>query len=151
MDLQEHDDFEEVEMNLKEGDKVQLIIETESALGYTVLINEEFDGLLFRSEVFQELEENMEVTGYIKNIREDGKIDVSLRPQGFRNVINSDVDKVLARLKSSREGFILITDKSSPDSIRFHMKMSKKAFKKAVGNLYKQKLIVIKDDRIELV
>jgi predicted RNA-binding protein (virulence factor B family) len=151
MDLPEHDDFEEVEMNLKEGDKVQLIIETESALGYTVLINEEFDGLLFRSEVFQELEENMEVTGYIKNIREDGKIDVSLRPQGFRNVINSDVDKVLARLKSSREGFILITDKSSPDSIRFHMKMSKKAFKKAVGNLYKQKLILIKDDRIELV
>ena len=151
MDLQEHDDFEETEMNLKEGDKVQLIIETESTIGYTVLINEEFDGLLFRSEVFQELEENMEVTGYIKNIREDGKIDVSLRPQGFRNVINSDVDKVLARLKSSREGFILITDKSSPDSIRFHMKMSKKAFKKAVGNLYKQKLIVIKEDRIELV
>jgi len=151
MDLQEHDDLTEGEMNLKEGDKVQLIIETESALGFTVLINEEFDGLLFRSEVFQELEENMEVTGYIKNIREDGKIDVSLRPQGFRNVINSDVDKVLARLKSSREGFILITDKSSPDSIRFHMKMSKKAFKKAVGNLYKQKLILIKEDRIELV
>ena len=151
MDLQEHDDFEETEMNLKEGDKVQLIIETESAIGYTVLINEEFDGLLFRSEVFQELEENMEVTGYIKNIREDGKIDVSLRPQGFRNVIGSDVEKVLDKLKSSREGFILITDKSSPDSIRFHMKMSKKAFKKAVGNLYKQKLIVIKEDRIELV
>jgi hypothetical protein len=151
MDLQENDDLTEGEMNLKEGDKVQLIIETESALGFTVLINEEFDGLLFRSEVFQELEENMEVTGYIKNIREDGKIDVSLRPQGFRNVINSDVDKVLARLKSSREGFILITDKSSPDSIRFHMKMSKKAFKKAVGNLYKQKLILIKEDRIELL
>jgi hypothetical protein len=151
MDIQEHDDLTEGEMNLKEGDKVQLIIETESALGFTVLINEEFDGLLFRSEVFQELEENMEVTGYIKNIREDGKIDVSLRPQGFRNVINSDVDKVLARLKSSREGFILITDKSSPDSIRFHMKMSKKAFKKAVGNLYKQKLILIKEDRIELL
>ncbi|MDX6747044.1 DNA-binding protein [Polaribacter sp. PL03] len=142
---------DEEEMYLKEGDKVNLVIETESNLGYTVLINEEFDGLLFKSEVFQELEENMEVVGYVKNIREDGKIDVSLRPQGFRNVIGSDVDKVLARLKDSREGFILITDKSSPDSIRFHMKMSKKAFKKAVGNLYKQKLIVIKEDRIELV
>ena len=149
MDLQE--DALEGTMNLKEGDKVSLVIETETGLGYTVLINEEFDGLLFRSEVFQELEENMEVTGYVKNIREDGKIDVSLRPQGFRNVIDSDVDKVLARLKDSKEGFILITDKSSPDSIRFHMKMSKKAFKKAVGNLYKQKLIVIKEDRIELV
>jgi predicted RNA-binding protein (virulence factor B family) len=158
-DLQEGEDnlqdgennSEAQEMNLKEGEKVNLIIETETGLGYTVLINEEFDGLLFRSEVFQELEENMEVTGYVKNIREDGKIDVSLRPQGFRNVIDSDVDKVLARLKGSKEGFILITDKSSPDSIRFHMKMSKKAFKKAVGNLYKQKLIVIKEDRIELV
>tara|TARA_B110000971_G_C19832252_1_gene418578 strand:- start:29 stop:487 length:459 start_codon:yes stop_codon:yes gene_type:complete len=148
MDLQ--DDLKEGEMDLKEGDKVTLIIETETGLGYTVLINEEFDGLLFRSEVFQELEENMEVTGYIKNIREDGKIDVSLRPQGFRNVIDTDVDKVLNKLKDSREGFLLLTDKSSPDSIRFHMKMSKKAFKKAVGNLYKQKLIEIKEDRIEL-
>ena len=138
-------------MDLQEGDKVQLIIETETGLGYTVLINEEYDGLLFRSEVFQELEENMEVTGYIKNIREDGKIDVSLRPQGFRNVIDSDVNKILSKLKDSREGFLLITDKSSPDAIRFHMKMSKKAFKKAVGNLYRKKLIMIKEDRIELV
>lgn len=149
MDLQE--DVQEGAMNLKEGDKVSLVIETETGLGYTVLINEEFDGLLFRSEVFQALEENMEVTGYVKNIREDGKIDVSLRPQGFRNVIDSDVEKVLARLKNSKEGFILITDKSSPDSIRFHMKMSKKAFKKAVGHLYKQKIIVIEEDRIKLV
>lgn len=148
MNLQ--DDLKEGEMDLKAGDKVRLIIETETGLGYTVLINEEFDGLLFRSEVFQELEENMEVIGYIKNIREDGKIDVSLRPQGFRNVIDTDVDKVLNKLKDSKEGFLLITDKSSPDSIRFHMKMSKKAFKKAVGNLYKQKLIEIKEDRIEL-
>ena len=138
-------------MDLQEGDKVQLVIETETGLGYTVLINEEFDGLLFRSEVFQDLEENMEVSGYIKNIREDGKIDVSLRPQGFRNVIDADVEKVLAKLTASREGFVLLTDKSSPDVIRFHMKMSKKAFKKAVGNLYKQKRIVIREDRIELV
>ncbi len=152
MDIQDGDEnSQEQEMYLKEGDKVNLVIETETSLGYTVLINEEYDGLLFRSEVFQELEENMEITGYIKNIREDGKIDISLRPQGFRNVIGSDVEKVLAKLKNSREGFLLITDKSSPDSIRFHMKMSKKAFKKAVGNLYKQKLIVIKEDRIVLV
>ena len=138
-------------MDLQEGDKVQLIIETETALGYTVLINEEFDGLLYRNEVFQELEENMEVTGYIKTIRDDGKIDVSLRPQGFRNVIDSDVDKILHKLKESREGFLLLTDKSSPESIKFHLKMSKKSFKKAVGNLYKKKQITIKSDRIELI
>ena len=152
MDLQEgENDFQENDYNFKEGDKVNLIIETETGLGYTVLINEEFDGLLFRNEVFQDLEENMEVTGYIKNIREDGKIDVSLRPQGFRNVIDADVEKVLEKLKNSKEGFVLLTDKSSPDSIRFHMKMSKKAFKKAVGNLYRKKVIAIKEDRIELL
>ncbi|QTD37480.1 DNA-binding protein [Polaribacter batillariae] len=152
MDLHEKEnDFKKVEYNFKEGDKVNLVIEKETGLGYTVLINNEFKGLLFRSEVFQELEENMEVTGYIKKIREDGKVDVSLRPQGFRNVIDSDTDKVLSKLKESKESFLLLTDKSSPDSIRFHLKMSKKAFKKAIGNLYKQKRIVIKEDRIELV
>jgi predicted RNA-binding protein (virulence factor B family) len=152
MDLQEgENNLNDNDYNFKEGDKVNLVIEKETGLGYTVLIDEEFEGLLFRSEVFQDLEVDMEVTGYIKNIREDGKIDVSLRPQGFRNVIDSDVEKVLEKLKNSKDGFLLLTDKSSPDSIRFHMKMSKKAFKKAVGNLYRQKLILIKEDRIELV
>jgi uncharacterized protein len=138
-------------MDLQEGDKVQLIIETETNLGYTVLIDEEYDGLLYQNEIFQDLEEGMEVTGYIKTLREDGKIDVSLRPQGFRNVINSDVDKVLHKLEASREGFVLLTDKSSPEAIRFQMQMSKKAFKKAVGNLYKQKRITIESDRIVLI
>ena len=138
-------------MDLQEGDKVQLIIETETNLGYTVLIDEEYDGLLYRNEIFQDLEEGMEVTGYIKTLREDGKIDVSLRPQGFRNVIDSDVDKLLRKLEASREGFVLLTDKSSPEAIRFQMQMSKKAFKKAVGNLYKQKRISIESDRIILI
>jgi hypothetical protein len=138
-------------MDLQEGDKVQLIIETETNLGFTVLIDEEFDGLLYRNEIFQDLEEGMEVTGYVKSLREDGKVDVSLRPQGFRNVINTDVDKVLRKLKESREGFLLLTDKSSPESIKFQMQMSKKSFKKAVGNLYKQKRITIETDRIVLI
>lgn len=138
-------------MELKVGDKVQLYVEEETALGFVVSINDEFEGLLYRNEVFQDLEIDMEVDGYIKNIREDGKIDVSLRPQGFRNVIETDVDKVLSKLKNSGEGFLLLTDKSSPESIKFHLKMSKKAFKKAVGNLYRQKLIILKEDRIELV
>lgn len=138
-------------MDLQIGDQVHLVIETETALGFIVLIDEEFEGLLFRSEIFTEIEEGMEVTGYIKNIREDGKIDVSLRPQGFRNVIDLDVEKILTKLKNSKEGFLLLTDKSSPESIKFHLNMSKKAFKKAIGNLYKQKLILLKDDRIELI
>ena len=138
-------------MGLKEGDKVALVIEAETSLGYSVLINDEFDGLLYRNEVFEDLEIDMEVDGYIKNIREDGKIDVSLRPQGFRNVINADVEKILKKLQNSREGFLLLTDKSSPDSIKFHLQMSKKAFKKAIGNLYRNKQILLKEDRIELI
>lgn len=136
-------------MELQVGDKVDLIIGIQTALGYTVLIDEEFEGLLFNSDVFTDLEEGYKTTGYIKNIREDGKIDVSLRPQGFRNVIDTDVQKVLDKLQ--KEGFLLLTDKSSPESIKFHLQMSKKAFKKAVGSLYKAKKIVLKSDRIELV
>lgn len=137
-------------MELQEGDKVDLYITLETALGYSVLINKEFEGLLYKNEVYDDLEEGMQVKGFIKKIREDGKIDVSLRPQGFKNVIDADTQKLLQKLQSSKEGFLMLTDKSSPDAIKFHLNMSKKAFKRAVGNLYKQKLISLKTDRIEL-
>ncbi|MBS9774833.1 MAG: DNA-binding protein [Tenacibaculum sp.] len=135
-------------MELKEGDKVDLIIGVRTHLGYTVLINEAYEGLLYANEVFTELEEGVKTEGYVKKIREDEKIDVSLRPQGFRNVIDKDTDKILQKLQ--KDGFLMLTDKSSPESIKFHLQMSKKAFKKAVGVLYKQKLIDLKEDRIEL-
>ena len=136
-------------MDLKEGDKVDLIIGVGTPLGYTVLINEMYEGLLYKNEVFSDVEEGMRTVGYVKKIREDEKVDVSLRPQGFKNVIDGDAEILLEKLKE--KGFLLLTDKSSPESIKFHMQMSKKAFKRAVGNLYKKKLIHILDDRIELV
>ncbi len=136
-------------MNLQEGEKVLLKIQKQTTLGYTVIIDKEFEGLLYKNEVFEDLEEGMQITGYIKTIREDGKIDVSLRPQGFKNVIDSDTDKILLKLKNN-QGFLLLTDKSSPESIKFHLQMSKKSFKRAVGNLFKQKQIVLKSDRIQL-
>lgn len=136
-------------MDLKEGDKVELIIGVKTPLGYSVLIDETFEGLLYGNEVFSDIEEGMKTVGYIKKIREDEKIDVSLRPQGVENVINSDVEKIIGKLEE--KGFLLLTDKSSPESIKFHLQMSKKAFKRAIGGLYKQKKIVIKSDRIELL
>lgn len=138
-------------MDLQEGDKVSLKIIEETTLGFSVMIDNEYEGLLYRNEVYKDVEVDLETVGYIKQIREDGKIDVALRPQGFEKVIDSDVDKVLEKLKESHEGFLLLTDKSSPEAIKFHLQMSKKAFKKAVGNLYRKKLIVLKDDRIELL
>tara|TARA_B100000767_G_scaffold275735_1_gene314842 strand:- start:24221 stop:24631 length:411 start_codon:yes stop_codon:yes gene_type:complete len=136
-------------MDYQIGDQVVLSIQRATDLGYVVLIDEEFEGLLFRNEVFQPLGRNREVKGYIKNIREDGKIDVSLRPLGFLNVIDLDCDAVMDALKDP--GHLMLTDKSTPVSIKSQLNMSKKAFKRALGFLYKRKLIRLLDDRIELI
>ena len=135
-------------MELKVGDRVAIIIGVETHLGYTVLIDEEHEGLIYRNEIFQALEEGQKTIGFIKNIREDGKIDVSLQPQGYRNTIDSDKEKILKKLQSNR-GVLNITDKSSPESIKFHLQMSKKAFKRALGALYKEKKVLLFPDRIQ--
>ena len=80
-------------MDLEIGQKVAIIIGTETALGFTVLIEESMEGLVYKNEVFSDLEEGISTTGYIKNIREDGKIDVSMRPLGYRNTIEDDTFK----------------------------------------------------------
>ena len=136
-------------MNYTEGDQVELFIVRATQLGYVVLIDNETEGLLFKSDVFQPLQKGDQVRGYIKLIREDGKIDVSLRPQGFRNAIDADCDKILSILKKGR--VLKLSDKSSPDDIKSQLNMSKKAFKKAIGFLYKRKVILLYEDRVELL
>ena len=137
-------------MDLEVGDKVSLIIGAETNLGFTVLIDEEFEGLLYRNEIFQEIRERQRIAGFIKKIREDGKIDVSLKPQGFRNVIELDTEKIVEAIYD-HDGLLPLTDKSAPEDIKRILLMSKKAFKRAVGNLYKEKVILIKEDGLELV
>ena len=138
-------------MNFQTGDVVNLLVERETPLGYVVLIEGEYEGLLYKNECYTEVEEGMEVTGFVKTIRDDGKIDVSLRPQGYSNLIDNDTAVILEELKESFGGYLLVTDKSAPEEIKELFGLSKKAYKKAIGSLYKQKLIVIKEDRIELV
>ena len=135
-------------MDLKIGDKVTIVIGVETALGYTVLIDESIEGLIYRNEVFKPLEEGQKTIGFIKNIREDGKIDVSLQPMGYRNTIDGDKEKILMQLQKNG-GQLSITDKSSPESIKFHLQMSKKAFKRALGALYKEKKVLLFPDRIQ--
>lgn len=135
---------------MNEGDKVQLIIGHESPLGFSVLIEEEFEGLLYRNEVFQELKEGQAIEGYIKKIREDGKIDVALEAQNFKKSINSLTKRLIERLESNN-GVLQLNDKSSPEDIKEQLQMSKKNFKKAVGSLYKEKIITLKDGAIFLV
>ena len=137
-------------MELEIGQKVSIIIGKETSLGFIVLIEESLEGLVYRSEVFSDLEEGITTVGYIKNIREDEKIDVSLRPLGYRNTIEDDKAKILHQL-TQKNGVVQLTDKSSPESIKFHLQMSKKAFKRALGALYKEKKVLLHQDRIEKV
>lgn len=136
-------------MELKVGDKVNIVIGRASGLGVMVLINELEEGLIYQNEIFQPLIEGEKMEAYIKNIREDGKIDVSLQPQGFRNVIDINMEKVLDSI-NSHNGFLPLTDKSTPEAIKRELEMSKKAFKSAVGRLFKQKKIIIREDGILL-
>ena len=136
-------------MEYQIGDQVALIVVRSTQLGYVVQIDDENEGLVFKNDVYQPLENGDEVKGYIKFIREDGKIDVSLRPQGFKNAIDPDCDILLNYLK--KKNTLYLTDKSSPKEIRTTLNMSKKAFKKAVGFLYKRKVILLLEDHIELL
>jgi len=138
-------------MDLKVGDKVDLVIGRMSRLGFTVLINKEVEGLLYKNELYVKLAEGDEKVGYIKKLRDDGGIDVSLQPIGFKRTLVENEIKILDALKKSEEGFVPLHDKSSPDDIKHQINMSKKAFKSAIGGLYKLKMITIESDGIRLV
>ena len=133
----------------QKGDKVDLIMMNESELGWNVVINKQYIGLVYTSDVFKKLYPLSEETGYIKTIREDGKIDVTLQPQGFENV-DEFKQTILTKLQDNY-GLLYLSDKSSPEEVKGELQMSKKNFKKAIGSLYKEKVIEILDDRIKLL
>lgn len=135
---------------MKVGDEVNLVIGKETPLGYNVLIDFEYEALLYKNEVFEELIEGQKVKGYIKKIRDDEKIDVSLTPQGFKNSIEQFKVAVLNKLESNN-GFLELSDKSSPEEIKNLLAMSKKNFKRAIGILYKEKKIKITNSSIEII
>lgn len=133
----------------QKGDKVELIMMNESELGWNVVINKKFLGLIYASDVYKKVYPLSEEEGYIKTIREDGKIDVSLQPEGFEN-IDEFRQKILNKLEENF-GLLHLSDKSSPEEIKDELHMSKKNFKKALGGLYKDKIVDILDDKIKLV
>ena len=136
-------------MELKIGDKVNLIVVRNSGIGFSVLVNEEFEGLLYKSELYQKIEEGQKLVGYIKKIREDGKLDVSLQAVGFKQTIVKNEIIILNALKQN-DGFLPLNDKSDPDDIKYQLGMSKKAFKNAIGGLFRQKLITISEEGTRL-
>lgn len=137
------------DLPFQKGDKVDLLMMNESELGWNVVINKKYIGLIYTSDVYKKLYPLSEEEGYIKDIREDGKIDVSLQPVGFEN-IDEFKQKILNKLEENF-GLLHLSDKSSPEEIKDELQMSKKNFKKALGGLYKDKIVDILDDKIKLV
>ena len=136
-------------LTVEEGEEVDLIVSHITDLGINVIINEQHKGLMYKNEVYEDLRTGDRLKGFIKTIRPDNKIDVSLTKHGVEG-IEPNAEKVLDELRASR-GFLRLNDDSHPEDIKTVLRMSKKAFKKAIGTLYKQKLIDIKDDGIYLL
>lgn len=118
-------------------------------LGAKVAINNEYTGLVYGNQIYADYREGQRLKAYIKCVRDDGKIDVSLQPEQGRHVV-STTDTILDYLKASG-GKCGFNDESSPDDIKKAFKVSKKVFKQAIGKLYKQHKIKITDKGIELI
>jgi uncharacterized protein len=135
--------------NLKIGDSVTLQITEKHDCGFVVIIDSLYQGLLFSSDIFETLCIGDIRKGYIKNIRPDEKIDVSLRPVGVK-AIQDDKQFILEKLGESSDGFLPFNSKTSAEELKETFNLSKKAFKKAIGGLYKARLITITDTGIKL-
>ena len=131
------------------GDEVSLIISDHTDLGYNAIINKKFIGLLYENEVFEKLESGDIRRGFVKKIRDGNLIDLSLQVIGFGHILDLK-DSLLLQLEENN-GLITLGDKSSPEEIYRRLKISKKAFKKTIGSLYKERLIMISDYEIKRV
>lgn len=133
----------------KQGEKVDLMIWQKTDLGYKAIINGERWGMVFHNDVFQPLERGQRLEGYIKQVRPDGYIDLSLQLPGYGKV-PSLVDTILNHLKA-QGGFMPVTDKNPPEEIYALFGVSKKAYKMAIGALYKKRRIEFADGGTKLV
>jgi predicted RNA-binding protein (virulence factor B family) len=140
---------EEEDIDLEEGDEVSLLIVDRSDLGYNAIVDNKYIGLLYTNELFDVLNPGELRKGWIKKIRVEGKIDLSLQPMGYGHILDTK-DSVLEELKESG-GVIALGDKSTPEEIYARFKISKNAFKKVIGGLYKDRLITISYHEINIL
>ena len=136
-------------ITLESYDEVEILVTHLTDKGANVIINGQHKGLIYLEDIFEDLRTGDRLKAYIKKIRDDHKIDVVLQKQGYRS-IEPNAQYILDELKTAG-GFLSINDKSSPEAIKELLGLSKKSFKKAIGSLYKDRLILLKDDGIVLV
>ena len=143
------DDFLDLDKpTYKRNDEVDILFAKETDLGYKVIVDDAYWGLVYHSEIFEHIDFAMRTKGYVKCVREDGKLDVALQPQGYK-VVDTISEQILDELKR-RNGYLPMNDKTDADIIYNTFGCSKKAFKKTLGSLYKQRIITIGDDGVRL-
>lgn len=135
--------------DLYAGEEVQLLAYESTDLGINVIINNRYKGLVYHNEIFRTVRPGDPLIGYIRHVRDDNGVDVSLQRPGYENV-EPNAQRILATLKAEA-GFLPLTDNSPPDEIYKTLEMSKKTFKKAIGTLYKERRIVLEEKGIRLV
>ena len=135
---------------LKQGEKVSLIIGDKTELGFKAIINDRCWGLLYSNELYRRIRKGQRLDGYVKRLREDGKVDLSLNPPGFSRDEMARVGATIVASLEEHDGFLPLNDKSPPREIYAAFGVSKKVFKKALGSLYKQRLISLHSDGIRL-
>ncbi len=132
----------------QEGEEVDLLVYAKTDLGYSAVVNSCHAGMIYENEVFQKLAIGQRIQGFVKKIRDDRKIDLRLQRTGFQGV--DDISQTILSTVKDRGGMVAITDKSPPEDIYALFGVSKKVFKKAIGALYKKRLLVIDSDGIKL-
>jgi predicted RNA-binding protein (virulence factor B family) len=131
------------------GDAVSLLVADETELGYPVIVNGTHQGLLFHNEVFRPLRLGEQLPGFLRQVREDGKLDVRLQKEGYGEV-ETATDTLLKALRSAPNGRLPIGDKSLAEDVYRRVGMSKKVFKKALGALFKQGLVELEPEATRL-
>ncbi|MDD2468279.1 MAG: S1-like domain-containing RNA-binding protein [Desulfobulbus sp.] len=134
--------------DLREGDQVDLLIWQFTDLGAKVIVNHRFPALLYRDELPPGVGEGVPLIGYVKRLRDDGKLDVTLRKVGAEGV--ADARQVILAALAAQGGSLPLHDQSSPAAIQQALGMSKKTFKKAVGGLYKDGLVTLTNEGVSL-
>ncbi len=141
--------IERENINVQEGDIVDLLVYSETDLGYNAIVNNLYSGLIYKNEIYEAIRIGDKIKGFVKRVREDNKIDLSLQKSGFELV--DDVKWRILKLMKEQNGFLPLNDNSSPEDIKAKLQISKKAFKKAIGALYRERLVKLTEKGVELI
>ena len=135
--------------HFKRNEEVDILIWQKTELGFKVIVNNQYPGLIYQDQIFKSIHTGDGMKAYVAQLRTDGKLDITLQPTGIAAA--EDFSSVLLRYLKENNGYCVLGDKSDPEAIKHQFQVSKKVFKKAIGDLYKKHLITIEADGLHLV